>query len=57
MSDKKITIDDVLEFIREYGAAYDYRIYEELEKLPKFKITPEEATAERYGMYERLSKI
>ena len=28
MSDKNITIDDVLEFIRKHGAVYDYRIYE-----------------------------
>lgn len=33
MSDKNITIDDVLEFIRKHGAVYDYRIYEELKNF------------------------
>lgn len=57
MSDKNITIDDVLEFIRKHGAVYDYRIYEELKKLPNPKITPEEATAQRPELYKRLAKL
>lgn len=57
MSNKEITIDDVLEFIRTKGAAYDYKIYAELEKLPNPKKSPEQATRERPELYERLSKM
>lgn len=57
MNNKKITIDDVLEFIRENGPVYDYRIYQELKKLPNPKLTPEEATAQRPELYKRLAKL
>lgn len=58
MSDKEITIDDVLEFIRENGHIYNARIREELDKN-KNSIDEEIKIIlnNRHSMYEKLSKL
>lgn len=54
---REITIDEVINFIREKGYIYDYQILQELKKIPRPKKTPKQATKERSDMYKRLSNL
>lgn len=55
--DREITIDDVLQFIREKGHLYDYDIYRELEKIQKIKPNIKKELDKNKDLYERLSKL
>lgn len=55
--DREITIDDVIQFIREKGHLYDYLILEEIEKIQKIKPNIKKELDRNKDLYERLSKL
>lgn len=50
-------LNDVIDFIETYGHIYGYRLQEVLNSKKSSGVTKEEIVANRYSMYERLSKL